>query len=130
MGIKEVIQDWGKRKKEAKEKFKDAEEDWRINKQIEERQKSANERELERYIKEDRETAIKKRLDFARIKREEDISLNHNPLNTKFIMKSDKQILKNRNVFADNKNVFSNKGKNVILNNNKKLLNGRNIFTR
>ena len=50
--IQNLIKGMGENKKELKQKFKDAQQDLKIQTMLEERQKSANQRELERYVKE------------------------------------------------------------------------------
>jgi Sec-independent protein translocase protein TatA len=57
--FKEIIQNLGKGNKERKEKYKELDEDVRMHEMVEERKKSSNERELERYMKEEREKKIK-----------------------------------------------------------------------
>jgi hypothetical protein len=108
MGFKELLEKIGERKRERKERFKQADEDYRIQKMIEDRQKSANERELERFQKEEREVQIKELLEYHREKKDNDLKFNHNPLHTPNITKSDYHILKEKNQFANNKNLFKN----------------------
>ena len=80
-------------------------------------------------MNEDREQMIKEQLEFARKKKQEDLSFNHNPLNTKNIMKSKWSVLKNPNMFNKKSNMF-NQEATVMRNNpnmfknNKKLLRG------
>ena len=121
MGFKEALQRLGEKRREKKAMFKQAEDRLRIQRILEDRQKSANERELERFHKEDREEAIKSELDLHRIRRDKDIKFNHNPLHTKNIMKSEWEILKEKNQFANSGNMFSNTP--FIHKNNRNLLN-------
>jgi hypothetical protein len=107
--IKEFIKNLGKNKRERKEKFKELDEDIRMQKLIEERQKSANERELNRYINEDREKKIKQQLEFVRKKRNNEINYGYNSLDTPNITNhSDFNILKQKNLFSHNGNMFAN----------------------
>jgi hypothetical protein len=108
MTFKEIIQKLGKGNKERKEKIKELDEDVRVQRLIEDRQLSANERELKRYMNEDREKVIKRDLDFYRKKRDKEINYGHNPLKTKNITNhSDFEILKQKTLFP-NKNMFAN----------------------
>ena len=63
MGIMDIIRNMGKDKEEFKQKFKDAEENIRIEKKLTERQKSSNERELEKYVEKQREENIRRRVE-------------------------------------------------------------------
>lgn len=100
---------------------------------LEERKLSANERELNRYVKEDREKRIKEDLEYMRKKRQDDITYNHNPLNVKNITNhTDWEVMKEKNMFSNNKNMFANQ--EYIHKSNNKLLNsgnclkGKNLF--
>ena len=64
------------------------EEQMRAEEILTERKKSANERELERFFKENREENIKIQLEEMRKMRDDDIKFNHNPLDTPNITKS------------------------------------------
>lgn len=121
MGFKEIIQNFKNRKIADKEQFKQAERELRISQMLENRQKSANERELEGYMKEDREKEIKVALEQMRIKKRDDINFNHNCLDTPNITNHvDWEVMKERNMFKGNKNMFSNQPS--IHRNNPKLL--------
>lgn len=79
------------------------------------RRKSSDQRELERDYKEIEEQRIKEALAIMRKRRQHDIDFNHNPLATKFIMgKSEWEILKERHLFANKGNMFSNQ-KNIFV---------------
>lgn len=122
MAVKEFIQKMGEKQKERKALFKAAEERLKIQKILEERQKSANERELERFINEDREEQIKEELERVRKRREQDIRFNHNPLNVENITSGTQwEVLKEKNMFNNSKNLFSKS--NFIHKNNPNLLN-------
>lgn len=122
MGIKDVLQKLGEKARERKERIRQMDEQIRMQKLVEDRQKSANERELEGYMKEEREEQIKQALEVMRKKRQNDINFNHNPLNTKNITnKTDWEVLKERNMFKGGRsNLFHNDGS--VLKNNKNLL--------
>lgn len=108
-----------------------AEEQLRIQKLLTERQKSSNERELEKFANEEREEMIKESLDYQRQKREHDIRFNHNPLDVENITnKNQWEVLKERNQFSGNKCMFSNqqnvlKNDGNLLKNNMQLVSGR-----
>lgn len=120
MGIKEFISALGERSRERKELMKQADDQIRIQKILEDRQKSANERELERFVKEEREQEIKEALEYYRKKKDIDVKFGHNPINTKNIMKAEWEVMKERNQFSKVPNVCV--GHQSILKNNKNLL--------
>jgi hypothetical protein len=127
MGITEIIENMREKKREKKELMRKADEQMRVEELLQERKKSANERELERFWKEDREEMIKLQLDEMRKKRDRDIKFGHNPLNTPNIMKSKWEVMKEKNMFNNKSNMFSNQG--FIHKNNPKLLkNNMSLF--
>jgi len=82
------------------EKFKEMQEDARFQKLLAERQKNANERELEKFEEEERQKAIKEKLgQFRKMRRTE--------ANKSTILKSDFNILDNPNPILGQKNIFS-----------------------
>ena len=112
-----------------KEMFREAEQQMLIQKTLEERQKSANERELERFQKEEREEQIKEALDFYRKKRDRDIRFGHNPLDVKNITNSTEwEVMKEKNMFAKRGNMFSNQ-ENIMKNNPNLLKNNNKLFS-
>jgi hypothetical protein len=122
----EKLKALGEKSRERKEKIRELDEDMRVQKLIEERQKPSNERELERYVEEDRQKSIKEQLEFYRKKRQTDIDYGHNPLATPNITnKSDFSILKQKNLFKKKGNMFQ--GQKYIHQPNKKLLNNGKI---
>ncbi|MFW6225648.1 MAG: hypothetical protein ACOC3V_01650 [bacterium] len=132
MGIKEVLKGFKEGQQRRKDMIKQLDEQMRIQKLVEDRQKSANERELERYFKENREKTIKQQLEIARKKRDEDIKFGHNPINTPNIMKAKWEVMKEKNMFSGKGNMFSNqdfihKSNNKLMNNGN-ILKGRNIL--
>ena len=85
MGIKEIIHGVLEKKK----RYKEMEADNRAVERIQEKKKSANERELERYLAEEREKQIKVQLENFRKKRKKEA---------------------NKNQFAHNKYLFKDEG--------------------
>ena len=135
MGFKEVLKNIGEKQKERKEMLRQMDQQIRMQKIVEDRTKSSNERELERYQDEDREQEIKEHLEYARKKRDEDIKFGHNPIDAKNIMKAEWEILKEKNQFSKKSNLFTNqnsilKNNNRILNTNKRLLKSSNKLTK
>lgn len=120
MALKDIMSKLGQKGKERKQLIRDLDEQVRIQKIVEDRQKSANERELERFIDEQREKEIKEQLKIARKQKDQDIKFNHNPLNTKNIMKAEWEIMKEPNMFKGKSNMFSNQS--LIHKSNPKLL--------
>ena len=121
MGFKDVIEKIGRGSKERKELLKQIDQNVRMNKIIEDRQKSSNERELDRYMDEDREASIKEHLEFARKKRDDDIKFGHNPINAKNIMKAEWSVLKEKNQFAGKSDMLNRENSAI---NNKSVLKG------
>jgi len=127
MGLTDLIRKLGEKQKARKEKIRLLDEEIRLKKLVEDRMKSANERELERFMEEERQEEIKKALEFMRKKRQRDINFSHNPLNVKNITaKIDWEVLKERNMFKGRGNIFSNQ--DFIHKSNKRLLNNGNIL--
>lgn len=95
------------------EAFKQAQEERRIQNILDQREKSSNEREYDRFIEEEREKSIKQNLEEFRKMRQKEI----NSMN----------ILKGKNIF---------KGKSTMLNSNSNMLsmhgmlNGGNLFLK
>ena len=126
--------------KARKELIRRMDEQVRMEKIVEDRQRSSNERELLRYRDEDREAMIKEHLEYARKKRSDEINFGHNPLNTKNIMKAEWEVLKEPNQFSKKSDMFTNqnsvmqnnsnllKSNKELLNSNDKLMKGGNMF--
>jgi len=121
MGFKQIIEKIGKGSKERKEYLKQIDQQVRMDKIIEDRQKSSNERELNRYLNEDREASIKEQLQYARKKRDDDIKFGHNPINAKNIMKSEWEVLKEKNQFSGKSDMLNRENSAI---NNKSVLKG------
>jgi hypothetical protein len=108
MGFKEILSKIGEKRREKKQLLREIDNELHVRKLLEDRQKSANERELERFMKEEREAQIKDRLEFERTKRKHDITFNHNILNTPNITNHvDWEVLREPNMFKNNKNIFT-----------------------
>ena len=128
MGLKDMISNMRERSEGRKDKLREMDEQMRIEKILEDRKKSANERELEMFIKEDREENIKEQLHKMRKIRDDDIKLGHNPLNTPNVIgKTNWEVLKEKNLFKGKSNMFSNndfihKNNPNLLKNNPNLL--------
>lgn len=122
MGFKEMIQNAGRKRKEKKELLRKMLEQDKLETIVQERKKSANQRELERYFREEKEEQIKEQLDYMRKKRRDDIAFNHNPLNIKNITsKTQWEVLKEKNLFGGKGNIL--KDQKFIHKSDKNLLN-------
>ena len=128
MGFKEIIQRMKERKEERRESFKQLQMQDKLHELLEERKKSSNQRELEGYMKEEREKQIKQQLDIVRKRRENDLKYNYNPLHTPNVVKDSKwNVLKEKNIFKEKGNIFVNqpyvhKSNKNLLKNNKRLM--------
>jgi len=127
MGIADLIKKLGEKNKERKEKIRLLDEEIRLRKLVEDRMKSANERELERFIEEERQDNIKKALDRMRKKRINDINFKHNPLDIPNITnKISWEVLKEKNLFKKQKNIFV--GQPNVLKGNPNLFKNKRLF--
>jgi hypothetical protein len=117
MGFKDVMDRIRERNSERKSLMQRAEMQDRIETLVEEKKKSANQRELERLMNEEREKSIKEQLDIMRKSRERDISFGHNPLDVKNITShTEWNVLREKNQFASKSNMFQD-GKCILKNN-------------
>ena len=99
MGIRDFIERW----KSKKEKFKEFEEEQKMIEKFQEKRKSANERELERFMKEEREDNIKKELEEFRAKRQAQAQYGNQILKAKNLFEGGgNEILNNPNIFSAN----------------------------
>lgn len=97
MGIKDVLKKLFKKD----EKYKQLEHEMKIRKVLEQRQKNANERELERYMEEQRQERIKQQLKQIRKKRTHDWwTSNMFKGNQIFNSGGGSSILKQKNIFG------------------------------
>lgn len=100
MGLKEIIEKL-RGNSYKKQRMKELQTELQVRTSLENRQKSANERELEGYMKEDREARIKKQLDHVRKQRLNQYFIGRNILNEPTIVtKDDRPILKEPNVIT------------------------------
>ena len=107
-----VLAGFMERFKGNRDKFKEAETDHKINQMVGQKQKSSNERELERFQEEARQERIKKQLEnFRATQRRELFSgsllqskklFDHSPT----VLKEDKKVLDNNNMFMNQGNMF------------------------
>ena len=107
MGIKDFLE----RMRQKKGKYKDFEDEQKIQEKYVERKKSSNERELERFRNEDREDNIKSELEACRAKRKEKNQYGN-------------QITKVKNMFAPQHS------HNEILNNDKLFTGRSSLFNQ
>jgi hypothetical protein len=94
-------------------RFKEVEREMKIQKMIEDRMKPANERELERYLEEERQKSITKNLEEFRKLRQKEAQ--------------ETTILKGKNIFKGHKNLLAQD--KSILDNGKGILNDKKLFT-
>ncbi len=127
MSFKDVLKKLGGSNNVRKQLLKQAQDEDRVMTTLEERKKSANQRELESYIKEEREKNIKKQLIITRKQRDDEMNFGHNPLGAEnVIAKKGWEVLKEKNLFTNENNMFSNqefihKNNPNLLNNNQSL---------
>ena len=101
MGVMDVVRKMSGNNSEFKSRFKDAQEEQKIQHLLEERSKSANRRELEKIIKQREEDEIKTELDKIRKQENKDNWKSPNMIlkKDKSILKDDRPILKEKNIF-------------------------------
>ena len=87
------------------ERVKEIVEERRAQRIAEQREKPSNERELERFYEEKRQEMIKKELEKYRKQRQRE-SWSSNMLNKEYMFKDKRPILKERNIFRNNKNII------------------------
>ena len=112
MTLMDVIRKMSANKSETKAKFKQMQEDDRLQNMLEERKKSSNQRELEKHIKNQHEAQIKIELDRIRKQRTKETWCSKNNIlkekstmlnDNKKLLKGGKSILKQKNIFLDHK---------------------------
>jgi len=109
--IQNLLKGISENKKELKLKFKEAQQEQKVQHMLEEREKSANQRELERYLKDQKEKIIKEELDKIHKKQNADNWKGKSILKSqtnilkgdKKALANDKSILFSKNIFLDNK---------------------------
>lgn len=109
--IKNLLKGMSEDKKEIKLKFKEAQQNQKVQHMLEEREKSANQRELEKHYEEQKEKLITEQLEVVRKKQREDtwkgksILKGHKSIlhEDKKAFANDKSIMFQKNIFLDNK---------------------------
>ena len=103
MGLRDFLD----RLRAKKAKYKEFEEDMKVQEQYYEKKKSANERELERYMKEAREKQIRKELDKFREADKEEFQYGHQILHVKNMFRGNgESLLKEKNIFTNNHSIM------------------------
>jgi len=103
--LQEILQGMRQNKSEFKEKLKEAQMQDKIQRTVEERKMSSNERDLLKRMKQKREEGIKTQLDKIRKQENKDNWKSNSILAQETnILKNDRPILKEKNIFVDNKN--------------------------
>jgi hypothetical protein len=102
------ILNWLRKKKENDSRFKEIDKESKLHEKLEQRKLSANERELNKYMQEDREKKITKEVERLRKKRSDEFF--------------HKDIIKQPNVMTGHKNILHTKS---MLKNNVRFLYGR-----
>jgi hypothetical protein len=114
MGIIKKLLGGSEDKAEFKKKLHDAQEDDRIARIVEERKMSSNERDLLKRMNQKREDEIKVKLDTIRKKENSEMWKSKNLIlgQKATILKNDRPILKEKNIFVDHRNdiPFTQKG--------------------
>ena len=106
MGIKDFIKNAFSRGSSDKARYKEMETEYRMQKTLQERQKSANQRELEGYHKEQREKMIKYELDRWRKRKKNEFWHGNKIYEQRYMFKERNPILKSRNIFVNNRRLF------------------------
>jgi DNA-binding transcriptional regulator GbsR (MarR family) len=108
-----VLKEFLKRMREKKEAFREVQTNDRVQTMVQERKKNSNERELERYMEEDRQKMIKSQLEMYRNRKKienrkvttldkKNIFKNHDP-----ILKHDEKLF---GMNSHHKNIMLHKG--------------------
>lgn len=109
--IQKLLRKSGEDKQEFKKRLKEAEMEYKVQKKLEDKLKSSNERELEAHMKKLREDDIKTKLD--RIHKQQNKEMwkgKHQILDKgKSILTDDRPLLKEKNIFKSKSNL-NNKG--------------------
>lgn len=107
MTIMDFVRKIGESRKLKSEKFKKMEEDYRLQKMLEDRQKSSTERELEKIYNKKREERLKQELDKIRHQENREHWTNNSVLKgSKNIMKHENRILDSGSSILKQKNLF------------------------
>lgn len=109
MTIMDLIRKISEKKSISRQKFKEMQEDQRLQKMLEERNKSSNQRELESYLEKQRQAQIKEQLNKIHKKQTKDMWKSNNLGGKATILKDNKKLLSgnkslvSKNIFLDNK---------------------------
>ena len=104
MSVMDIVRNWSENRKEKSETFNKMQEQDRLESMVEERKKSSNRRELERYMHEQEEAEIKRQLEMIRKKKNKDTWKSNSLLKGgKSILNEDRPILKEKNIFKNSK---------------------------
>jgi len=107
MGIMDIIRKWKEKNSEKSARFKEMQEQDRLETMLLERKKSSNRRELESYYKKLEEDDIKKQLDKIHKKQTKEAWRGKNMFSGKCtILKQDKSILDNGKSILSQSNSF------------------------
>jgi len=109
--IQKLLKGGTEEQRDFKDRLKQAQADDRVATMVEERKKSANQRELERYIKEQQEERIKETLNKIHKQNNSELWKSKNSIlaKGKSILKEERPILQEKNIFRNNPNMFSKK---------------------
>jgi len=110
MTIMDIIRKFGKKKEVMKGRMAEVAIERRIQKTLDDREMSANERELIRHNNEVREANIKAQLERIRMQKTKEQWCGNNFAGRATILQEDNPILKQKNIFKGNKNIFKEKG--------------------
>lgn len=107
----DLVRNWKERNSEKSARFKEMQEQDRLETMLQERKKSSNQRELENYYKRLEEDDIKKRLDKIHKKQNHESWRGKNMFSGKCtILKQDKSILTNDKSMFNQSNSFLQRG--------------------
>lgn len=116
--LKNLLSGMNSNKVEFKRKLKEAQEEDRINRLVEERNKSSNRRALEREMRDREEKKIKEALDKINKQRNSETWKSKKTILSEptTMLNNDRPILKEKNIFMDNKTKipFTKGGENMF----------------
>lgn len=110
MALKDLLNKITGKEDQYKSAFKDEYARRKIQRILDAREKNANERELERYMEEERQEKIKKALECYRKKQKRDFWKSNTMNGGWDILKDDKPILKQKNIFKMSKTTILHRG--------------------
>ena len=99
----DMIRKLGENKKALRERMNEVQQERKIQKVLDGREKSSNQRELERHIRDAKEADIKKQLDEIRTQKNHENWKGNNFKGKATMLKDDRPMLKEKNIFLDNK---------------------------